>query len=68
MADLSGRLRLPCVGLRATRPPQTPGDPGAVKPDTCPCTCTHAYPPLHVQSPPPGTTVIPHPGGRTVNK
>ena len=42
MADLSGRLRLPRVGLGATRPPQTLSDPGAVKPDTCPCTCTCA--------------------------
>ena len=29
VADLSGRLRPPRVGLRATRPPQTLGDPGA---------------------------------------
>ena len=36
MADLSGRLRLPCVGFGAARPPQTLGHPGAVKPDTCP--------------------------------
>ena len=43
MADLSGRLRLRCDGLGATRPPQTLGDPGAVKPDTCPCPCTPAY-------------------------
>ena len=32
MADLSGRLRLPRAGLGATRPPQTLGDSGAVKP------------------------------------
>ena len=36
------------VGLRATMPPQTLGDPGTVKPNTCPCnchvlTCTHAH-------------------------
>ena len=43
MADLSGRLRLPRVGLGAARPPQTLGDPGAVKPDTCPCTRTHTH-------------------------
>ena len=27
MADLSGCLRVPGVGFRATKPPQTPGDP-----------------------------------------
>ena len=43
MADLSGRLRLPCVGLGSTRPPQTLGDSGTVQPDTSPCTCTHHY-------------------------
>ena len=43
MGDLSGRLGLPCDGLGATRPPQTLRDPGAVKPDTCPCPCTPAY-------------------------
>ena len=51
MADLSGRLRLPSVGLGAARPPQTLGDPGAVKPNTCPCTCTHAYTAMSTHSP-----------------
>ena len=35
--------QVPCQGLGATRPPQTLGHPGAVKPDPCPGTCTHAY-------------------------
>ena len=43
MAEPSGRLRLPRVGFGPTRPLHTRGDPGAVKPDTCPCTRTHAY-------------------------
>ena len=33
----------PRVGRGATRPPQTLGDSGAVKPGTCPCPCTHAH-------------------------
>ena len=42
-ADLTACLSLPRAGRGATRPPQTLGDPGAVKPDTCPCTCTQAH-------------------------
>ena len=42
------------VGLGATRPSQTLGNPGAVKPDTCPCTCTHAYTPMSLHGPDPG--------------
>ena len=51
MADLSGRLRLPRVGLGATRPPQTLGDSGTVKPGTCPCTDTHAHTTVFIHSP-----------------
>ena len=39
------------VGLGAARPLQTLGDPGAVKPETCPCTCTHAYTKMFVHYP-----------------
>ena len=51
MARLSGRLRLPRVGLGAARPPQTLGDPGAVKPDTCPCPCTRVHTTASIHGP-----------------
>jgi hypothetical protein len=51
MADLSGHLRLPRVGLGATRPLQTLIDPRAVKPDACPGTCTHASTTMLIHGP-----------------
>ena len=36
MADLSGRVRLPHIGLGATRPPQTLGDAMVWMPCGCP--------------------------------
>ena len=56
MADLSGRPRVPRVGLGATRPPQTPGDPGAVKPHTCPCPGTQGYTAMSIQRSCPGAS------------
>ena len=51
---VSQRLTIPRSGMHfrsitltpprwTTKPPQTLRDPGAVKPDTCPCICTHTY-------------------------
>ena len=46
MADLSGRRRLPRVGLGGNRTPLTLGDPGAVNPDTLCSFQRTAYPHL----------------------